>query len=42
MVSWILANYPQVAAIPNANGNLAVHFAAASGEDMSAVYVGIF
>ena len=32
IVAWILDNYPEVADIPNKTGNVAVHFAAASGE----------
>lgn len=31
MVAWILDSFPSIADISNANGNLAVHFAAASG-----------
>lgn len=31
MVSWIVDNFPGVTDITNANGNLAIHFAAASG-----------
>lgn len=31
MVLWILENFPRVAEVPNASGNLAVHFAAAQG-----------
>ena len=29
---WILENFPRVAEVPNASGNLAVHFAAAQGK----------
>ena len=32
MVLWILENFPRVAEVPNASGNLAVHFAAAQGK----------
>ena len=32
MVMWILENFPRVAEVPNASGNLAVHFAAAQGK----------
>lgn len=32
MTKWLVDNYPQVADIPNANGDLPVHFAAAQGE----------
>lgn len=31
MTRWLVDNFPQVADIPNANGDLPVHFAAAQG-----------
>lgn len=31
IVQWLIESYPQVGEIPNANGDLAVHFAAAEG-----------
>lgn len=31
MVTWIVDNYPEVVEVTNATGNLAVHYAAASG-----------
>lgn len=32
MTKWLVDNFPQVADIPNANGDLPVHFAAAQGK----------
>ena len=32
MAGWLIDNYPEIADIPNANGDLAVHFAAAQGK----------
>lgn len=39
MTKWLVDNYPQVADIPNANGDLPVHFAAAQGEIVLEWYV---
>ena len=32
MAKWLVDNYPEVGDIPNVNGDLPVHFAAAQGE----------
>ena len=32
MTEWLVENYPEITDIPNANGDLAVHFAAAQGK----------
>ena len=32
MTGWLVDNFPEVGDIPNLNGDLAVHFAAAQGE----------
>lgn len=39
MVAWLLDNFPDLVNIPNKNGNLAVHFAAAQGMKSSHICI---